>query len=150
MNQSYFWPVWKMAANQKQIGTLWPTSFRVKKRFAKLIILFYVSFFSWQENLREQKYIFLKIWSLFSFRHTSHSAYVAMSTNCSELRLMDSKSKFYVDSKNVSEKFLHCYSSKNCFFFHHLLWGTKWKNLQKIFSEEWQWRNFLIKVLDST
>ena len=39
----------------------------------------------------------------------------------SELRLMVSKSIFYVDSKNVSEKFLHRHSWKNIFF--QILWS---------------------------
>ena len=67
---------------------------------------------------------------------TSHSAYVATTPNQTELRLMVSKSFFNVDSKNVSEKFLHRHSWKNGFFFQNLLpWGTKGKNLKKrIFS----------------
>ena len=41
-------------------------------------------------------------------------------SNWTELRLMVSKSIFNVDSKNVSEKFLHCHSWKNVFFFQNL------------------------------
>ena len=55
--------------------------------------------------------------------------------NQTELRLMVSKSIFNVDSKNVSQKFLHRHSWKNVFFLQNLPWGTKGKNLKKrIFS----------------
>ena len=58
-----------------------------------------------------------------------------LTPNQMELRLMVSKSFFNVDSKNVSEKFLHRHSWKNVFFLQNLPWGTKGKNLKKrIFS----------------
>ena len=47
--------------------------------------------------------------------------------NQTELRLMVSKSIFNVDSKNVSEKFLHRHSWKNVFFFKTYLGGPKEK-----------------------
>ena len=54
--------------------------------------------------------------------------------NQMELRLMVSKSFFSVDSKSLSEKFLHCHSWKNVFFFKTYPVGTKeiWK--KEIFS----------------
>ena len=45
--------------------------------------------------------------------------------NQTELRLMVSKSIFNIDSKNVSEKFLHRHSWKNPFFWDFFLWSPK-------------------------
>ena len=70
--------------------------------------------------------------------------------NQTELRLMVSKSIFNVDSKNVSEKFLHRHSWKNVFFFKTYLGGPKEKIWKKGFFQEWRWRNFLLTFLEST
>ena len=43
------------------------------------------------------------------------------------------------------------HSWKNMFFFQNLPWGTKGKNLkERIFFQEWRWRNFLFTFLEST
>ena len=51
--------------------------------------------------------------------------------NWTKLRLMDSIFKFYVDSKNVSQKFLHSHSWKNVFFFSKPTLGDQRKKSEK-------------------
>ena len=59
---------------------------------------------------------------------------------------MVSKSIFNVDSKNVSEKFLHRHSWKNVFFFKTYFGGPKEKIWKKGFFQEWRWRNFSLTL----
>ena len=71
--------------------------------------------------------------------------------NQTELRLMVSKSFFNVDSKNVSEKFLHRHSWKKSFFSDFFLWSPKVGfEKKKTFFQEWRWRNFSLTFLEST